>query len=226
VIAISGLRFSYPGSGFALNIAGFHVASGEKVAIIGPSGAGKTTLLKLISGIVTPNAGTVEVDGMALHSQNDAARRDFRIRRIGFVFQELELLDYLNVFDNIIHTYRINPVLRLDATVRERARRLAGEVGLGEKLRRMPGELSQGERQRAAVCRALLAEPGLILADEATGNLDPANKIRILDLLFEAAHRQKASLMAVTHDHELLPRFDRVIDLNREQIAASDGFPA
>jgi putative ABC transport system ATP-binding protein len=154
------------------------------------------------------------VDGAELHTLDDAARRNFRITRIGFVFQELELLDYLNVFDNIVHTYRINPVLRLNAAVRERARRLADEVGLGEKLQRMPSELSQGERQRAAVCRALLTEPKLILADEATGNLDPANKIRILDLLFEAANRQQASLIAVTHDHELLPRFDRVVDFN------------
>jgi putative ABC transport system ATP-binding protein len=109
---------------------------------------------------------------------NDAERRNFRISRIGFVFQELELLDYLDVFDNIVHTYRINRVLRLDRMVRERARDLADEVGLAGKLERMPRELSQGERQRAAVCRALLTNPGLLLADEATGNLDPANKMR------------------------------------------------
>jgi len=212
MIAVSGLRFRYSGSAFALDIAEFRVAPGEKVALIGPSGAGKTTLLKIVSGIIAPAAGRVEVDGMALHGLDDAARRNFRITRIGFVFQELELLEYLNVFDNIVHTYRINPVLRLDAAVRERAHALAVEVGLGGKLRRMPGELSQGERQRAAVCRALLAEPGLILADEATGNLDPANKVRILDLLFQASQRRGASLLAVTHDHELLPRFDRVVD--------------
>ena len=212
MIAISGLRFRYPGSEFALEIAGFHVGQGEKVALIGPSGAGKTTLLKIISGIAAPQTGHILVDGARLHALDDAARRDFRITRVGFVFQELELLEYLNVFDNIVHTYRINPVLRLDAAVRERAHALAVEVGLGGKLRRMPGELSQGERQRAAVCRALLAEPGLILADEATGNLDPANKVRILDLLFQASQRRGASLLAVTHDHELLPRFDRVVD--------------
>jgi putative ABC transport system ATP-binding protein len=217
MIAVSGLRFAYPGSGFALDIPQFHVESGEKVALIGPSGAGKTTLLKILGGIVAPQAGQVQVDGARLDGLDDAARRDFRIARVGFVFQELELLDYLNVFDNIVHTYRINPVLRLDASVRERAHALAGEVGLGSKLRRMPGELSQGERQRAAVCRALLAEPGLILADEATGNLDPANKVRILELLFQASERRRASLLAVTHDHALLPRFDRVVDFRSFQ---------
>lgn len=214
MIAMTGLSFEYPGTGFRLDIPTFHVAAGERLAIIGPSGAGKTTLLKLLAGIVQPQAGRIEVDGAALHDLDDAARRDFRITRLGFVFQELELLDYLDVFDNIVHTYRINPVLRLDASVRGRARQLAESVGLGGKLRRMPAELSQGERQRAAVCRALLPEPKLILADEATGNLDPANKQRILDLLFQAAEQSQAGLLAVTHDHELLPRFDRVVDFN------------
>jgi putative ABC transport system ATP-binding protein len=212
MIAVNNLRFSYPQGDFALNIPEFHIKAGEKVAIIGPSGAGKTTLLKIIAGIILPESGKVHVGGTELQKLDDAARRKFRITRVGFVFQELELLDYLNVFDNIMHTYRINPVLPLGFSVRERARRLAGEVGLGGKLTRMPGELSQGERQRAAVCRALLPEPGLILADEATGNLDPANKAHILDLLFMAADRGMSSLLAVTHDHDLLPRFDRVID--------------
>lgn len=212
MVVVCDLRFAYPGSEFVLDIPEFAVAAGEKLAIIGPSGAGKTTLLKLIAGIAVPQAGSVRVGGTELRGLDDTARRDFRITRIGFVFQELELLDYLNVFDNIVHTYRINPVLRLDAAVRARAHDLAEEVGLGGKLRRMPSELSQGERQRAAVCRALLPEPGLILADEATGNLDPANKVRILDLLFQATDRRGASLLAVTHDHELLPRFDRVVD--------------
>ena len=212
MIAVDALRFSYSKDGFCLEIAEFNIETGEKVAIIGPSGVGKTTLLKIIAGIIRPDSGKIHVDGVELHQLGDAARRNFRITRIGFVFQELELLEYLNVFDNIIHTYRINPVLDLDYSVRERAHRLADDVGLGNKLARMPGELSQGERQRAAVCRALLPNPRLILSDEATGNLDPANKSHILDLLFEAASRANASLLAVTHDHELLPRFDRVVD--------------
>jgi ABC-type lipoprotein export system ATPase subunit len=195
-----------------LAIPEFQVASGEKLAVIGPSGTGKTTLLKLIAGIMPPDNGTISVDGTELQQLGDADRRNFRITRIGFVFQELELLDYLNVFDNIVHTYRINHVLRLDRSVRARVRALAGETGLSDKLGRMPRELSQGERQRAAVCRALLAEPALLLADEATGNLDPANKLRVLDLLFRASDRRKSSLVAVTHDHELLPHFDRVVD--------------
>lgn len=211
MIRIEDLSFRYPG-GFALRIPSFRVAAGEKVALIGPSGAGKSTLLKLIAGIVAPERGSVEVGGTALHALREEARRRFRITRIGFVFQELELLDYLNLLDNILHPYRVSPALTLDRLVRERARELAGETGLAGKLARKPRQISQGERQRAAVCRALLPEPDLLLADEATGNLDPANKAQVMDLLFRAADRRQASLLAVTHDHELLPRFDRVVD--------------
>ncbi len=213
MIEVNNLLFSYPKDNrFILKIKEFHVEAGEKVAIIGPSGSGKTSLLKIIAGIIHPDSGTVHVGGTALHELDDPARRNFRITRIGFVFQELELLEYLNVLDNIVHTYRINPVLTLNRQARVRAHQLACELGLGDKLGRMPSELSQGERQRAAVCRALLPSPGLILADEATGNLDPANKAHILDLLFLAVQQGNTSLLAVTHDHELLPRFDRVVD--------------
>jgi putative ABC transport system ATP-binding protein len=100
----------------------------------------------------------------------------------------------------------------LDQTVRARAATLAENMGIGDKLGRFPDELSQGEKQRAAICRALLPQPTLILADEATGNLDPDNKKVILDLLFESVNNNDATLLAVTHDHELLPRFDRVVD--------------
>lgn len=211
MIEIENLSFRYAG-GFALRIPSLRVAAGERVAVIGPSGAGKTTLLKLIAGIVLPAAGSVRIDGTEVHALGEEERRRFRIRRVGFVFQELELLDYLSLLDNIIHPYRISPALRLTRPVRERAEVLAGETGLAGKLGRKPRELSQGERQRAAVCRALLPEPDVLLADEATGNLDPANKAHVIDLLFRAADRRHASLLAVTHDHELLPRFDRVVD--------------
>lgn len=213
MITVSRLAFRYPDGRFDLKIPEFRVETGERIAVIGASGAGKSTLLKLIAGILLPDAGTITVDGTPLHQLGPAERRNFRISRVGFVFQELELLEYLNVLENILLTYRINPVLRLDHGVRDRAVALAGETGLGDKLNRLPRELSQGERQRTAVCRALASDPRVLLADEATGNLDPANKLRIIDLLFRAAERRKASLVAVTHDHELLPRFDRVVDL-------------
>jgi putative ABC transport system ATP-binding protein len=159
----------------------------------------------------------VRVAGTDIGALSDAGRRAFRIRHIGFVFQDFELLDYLNVLDNILHPYRITGALRLDRTVRERAWRLAEGLGVGDKLARHPNHLSQGQKQRVAICRALLPRPRLLLADEATGNLDPRNKGRILDLLCDSVEAHGATLLAVTHDHELLPRFDRVVDFAQFQ---------
>ncbi len=212
MISIHSLEFHYRYGEFRLSVPEFRVTQGEKVAVIGPSGAGKTTLLNLIAGIFTPVSGAVKVDNTEVSALNDAQRRDFRITNIGFVFQDFELLDYLNVLDNILHPYRITRVLTLDRSARERAVRLAERMSIDDKLRRFADDLSQGEKQRAAICRALLPHPKLILADEATGNLDPENKTLILDLLFQAVEEHDATLLAVTHDHELLKRFDRVVD--------------
>jgi ABC-type lipoprotein export system ATPase subunit len=212
MISIKNLEFYYRAGEFHLHIPEFNISMGEKVAVIGPSGSGKTTLLNLVAGIIAPVSGAVQVGDVRVSELNDAGRRDFRITRIGFVFQDFELLDYLNVFDNILHPYRISGALKLDKEVRARAVALTQDMGIGDKLKRRAEDLSQGEKQRAAICRALLPQPRLILADEATGNLDPDNKTRILDLLFGAVEEHKATLLAVTHDHELLERFDRTID--------------
>ncbi len=212
MLEIHSLAFKYPKTGFCLQVPKLDVARGEKVAVIGPSGSGKTTLLNLVAGILVAEAGRVTIDGVAMNALDDAQRRRFRIARIGFVFQDFRLLDYLSVFDNILHPYRITPALQLDADVRKHAVDLAERMGIGDKLNRPVQNLSQGEQQRTAICRALLPRPGLILADEATGNLDPDNKLHILDLLFERVDHSASALLAVTHDHELLPRFDRVVD--------------
>jgi putative ABC transport system ATP-binding protein len=212
MIRIHSLDFQHQHGEFRLHIPELTVAQSEKVAVIGPSGSGKTTLLNLIAGIFSPSAGEICIGDVPVHQLTDAERRDFRISKIGFVFQDFELLDYLNVLDNILHPYRITCALVLDQTVRARAATLAENMGIGDKLGRFPDELSQGEKQRVAICRALLPQPKLILADEATGNLDPENKQIILDLLFESVNDHHATLLTVTHDHDLLSRFDRVID--------------
>jgi putative ABC transport system ATP-binding protein len=212
LVDINGLAFHYPAGEFQLTIPEFNVAKGEKVAVIGPSGSGKTTLLNLVAGIITPVHGSVSVDGRVVSDLSDSHRRDFRITTVGFVFQDFELLDYLTVYDNILHPFRITKALTLNKIVKERVAWLAAEMGLGDKLKRHANDLSQGEKQRAAICRALLPQPKLLLADEATGNLDPDNKRLILDLLFRAVKEHEATLLSVTHDHELLKRFDRVID--------------
>jgi putative ABC transport system ATP-binding protein len=212
MIHIQNLTFGYPTGEFELKIPLFDITKGEKIAVIGPSGSGKTTLLNLIAGIIAPDSGDIQVGSFTVSQLEDSGRRDFRITSIGFVFQDFELLDYLSVFDNILHPYRITKALSLDRVVRKRAVALAEEMGIGDKLKRMANDLSQGEKQRAAICRALLPRPKVILADEATGNLDPDNKERILDLLFQAVEEHEATLLAVTHDYELLQRFDRVVD--------------
>jgi putative ABC transport system ATP-binding protein len=217
MINIEKLHFSYLTGDFHLYISKLDVEKGEKVAVIGPSGSGKTTLLNLIAGIIPVTNGNIRVGETRIDSLNDAQRRDFRIQNIGFVFQDFELLDYLNVIDNILHPFRITRALKLDKDVRERAAALAGKMGIGDKLKRQINDLSHGEKQRNAISRALLPHPKLILADEATGNLDPENKDRILDLLFQAVDEHEATLLAVTHDYELLKKFDRIVDFRNFQ---------
>jgi putative ABC transport system ATP-binding protein len=212
MISITGLRFRYSEGDFALKVPQLEVAAGERVAVIGPSGSGKTTLLNLIAGIRLPQQGRILTAQTEVNALSESERRNFRIQMLGLVFQEFELLEYLTVLDNVLLPYRINGALELGSEVRVRANMLAEEVGLADKLKRYVDQLSQGERQRVAICRALLSNPKLILADEPTGNLDPANKDRVLDILFEYAGKQGATLITVTHDHDLLPRFERVID--------------
>ncbi len=214
MINISELELSYGNDGFRLLIPRLTIKKSEKVAIIGPSGSGKTSLLKLMSGIIIPQKGKVLIDKVCINQLSDSKRRDFRISNIGFIFQDFELLDYLDVQDNILHPFRITHALNLDNEVRSRVNSLAEELGINNKLKRITSTLSQGEKQRTAICRAMLTNPKLILADEATGNLDPGNKIKILDALFRSTEKHNATLVAVTHDHELLERFDRVIDFN------------
>jgi len=217
MIQITDLDFKYKEGSFRLHVPDLRVQRGETVAVIGPSGSGKTTLLNLIAGILRTSAGTISVDDIQIAGLDDRARRRFRIRHIGLVFQEFELLAHLNVLDNILLAYRIQPGLTAESPTRERAKRLAREMGIEDKLRRYVHHLSQGERQRVAVCRALLHEPPLLLCDEPTGNLDPLNKKHVLDILFDYVRRTGTTLLTVTHNHDVLSRFDRVIDFKQFQ---------
>lgn len=220
MVRIENLTFGYGADGFRLRVPEFSLEDGDRVAVVGPSGSGKTTLLNLIAGILTPESGRIDVAGTDVSGLSDAARRRFRASQIGFVFQDFALLDYLSARQNIFYPYRITPALVLDDAARARAERLATACGIGDKLDRHPGGLSQGEQQRVAICRALVTQPKLILSDEATGNLDPESKARILDLLFEQASEAGAAVLAVTHDHELLPRFERVLDFAQFRVGA------
>ncbi len=218
MIRARDLRFSYEASDFSLSLDALDVEAGSRAAIVGPSGSGKTTLLSLLSGILAPTAGKITAFGTDVTALSDAGRRRFRIENVGFVFQDFALVEYLSVRDNVLHPYRLNPALRLDDTILKRADALLGDVGLSSHALRLVGRLSQGERQRVAVCRALIARPKLVLADEATGNLDPKTRDVVLSLLeaYVTERNGEATLLAVTHDHATLERYDQVIRIGGE----------
>ena len=213
MIEIKDLTFAYPSGEFRLHIPNMSIRKGEKVALIGPSGTGKTTLLNLLAGIMVPSQGSIQIEGLEMAGLPVEDRQDFRAVKMGLVFQEFGLLEYLNVFENICLPYRITPVLTLDDGVSERARETAKAIGLGDKLHRYPKHLSQGERQRIEVCRSLITQPALILGDEPTGNLDPRNRDLVAEMLFDYSAKSEAPILVVTHDHELVERFDRTIDI-------------
>jgi putative ABC transport system ATP-binding protein len=204
-------------SNFAMHIHMLAVSRGERIALVGPSGSGKTTLLGLIAGILRPNSGLIRVDGLEISQLGDAAVRQFRIGRVGQVFQSFELLDYLSILENVMLPWYIDRgSFKSDMgkqECRERALSLLEEVGLASRAHDRPGRLSQGEQQRVAVCRAMLNHPPLLLADEPTGNLDQGNKQMVVDLLLQQAQQQNSTLLMVTHDQTLLERFDTVLDI-------------
>lgn len=214
MIAIKDLEFHYPGREFVLNIPELNIDSASTTAIIGPSGTGKTTLLNLIAGYFVPQQGQICINNKPLSELKEKERRAFRIQNIGLVFQEFELMDYLNVLDNILLPFRISPALKLDEKVRQRAIELADAMHISDKLHRNINCLSQGERQRMAICRALLPEPPLLLCDEPTGNLDPDNKQIVMDLLISEVKQHETTLVTVTHDHQLLSNFEQVVDFD------------
>ncbi len=221
MIEVRNLSFDYGEGGFSLRLPELTVDDGASVAFVGPSGSGKTTLLNLVSGVLLPREGRIRIDGTNISDLGERQRREFRLSKIGLVFQEFELLEYLNVLDNILLPYRLDASLPLTANDRQRAERIAEDVGIKDELARYPDQLSQGERQRVAVCRAIVTEPALLLADEPTGNLDPANKDKVLDILFAYQNETGSTLVAVTHDHDVLHRFDRVVDLKDFHVTGS-----
>ena len=184
---------------------------GETVAIVGRSGSGKSTLLHLAGGLAAPDEGDVRLDGAVLSSMSPRARAIARRRRIGFVFQAFHLLPGLDVIENVAMPLLLNGESRQRAA--SRARPLLAAVGLAERAEHLPSELSGGELQRAAIARALVADPTLVLADEPTGNLDSTTATEVMDLLMNRVHEAGLTMMLVTHDASIAAHADRVLTM-------------
>lgn len=187
------------------------IGAAERVAIIGASGSGKTTLLQIMGGLDDPSDGEVYVDGQPMHGGNELSKADLRNRYLGFVYQFHHLLPEFSAAENVAMPLLIRRVAKVDAL--RQAAELLDRVGLGERLTHKPGELSGGERQRAAVARALITQPQLVLADEPTGNLDAGNGEHVLKLMLELNDELNTSLVIVTHDQNIAARMDRILIL-------------
>jgi len=214
VLACRGLRKEFREGGNVLTVLDgveLSVGRGDRVAIIGASGSGKTTLLQLLGGLDLPTAGEVRVAGQVLSALGDAQRGRLRNEALGFVYQFHHLLPEFSALENVAMPLFIRGMSAIRAT--EEAAGLLDRVGLGKRLSHRPGQLSGGERQRAAVARALITRPAVVLADEPTGNLDSRTGERVFELMLELNREMGTALVVVTHDVRIAARMDRVLEL-------------
>ena len=220
MIQLSGIRKTYRQGGndiHALDNIDLHIGQGEFVAIMGPSGSGKSTLLNVLGGLDRPDSGSYRLAQEEIGALDDDAASEVRNRAIGFVFQSFHLLPRLSVLENVLLPQRY--ARQPDATAPARARQLLERIGLGERLDHLPGQLSGGQLQRAAIARALLNQPALLLADEPTGNLDSSSAADVMALLREL-HALGQTLVLVTHDPAVAASAQRTVHLRDGRVAA------
>lgn len=217
-IQITGLCYAWPGQPALLSIESLNIAQGSLVMLQGPSGSGKTTLLGLITGVLSPAQGSIEVLGRDLLAMSPSKRDAFRGQSMGVIFQLFNLLPFLSVMDNVLLPLRLFAERRGsmadEQAMKSEAVRLIGALGLpSTAINRQAHQLSVGQQQRVAAARALIGSPSLIIADEPTSSLDEATQQEFLSLLIEQVRQTKATLLMVSHDSRLCAHFDRVVRL-------------
>ncbi len=198
----------------ALDGVNLSVEDGEFVAIVGTSGSGKSTLLNMIGGLDVPTSGKVIVDGRDLSTLKDEQLTVFRRRKIGFIFQNYNLVPVLNVFENIVLPVELDGG-RVDTNF---LNEVVGFLGLKDKMNSMPNNLSGGQQQRVAIARALAARPTIVLADEPTGNLDSKTSVDVLSLMKTSSYKFKQTLVMITHNNEIAQLADRIIRIEDGKI--------
>ena len=202
----------------ALDGVDLSVKKGEFVAIVGTSGSGKSTLLHMLGGLDRPTSGTVMVDGQDIFSLKEEALTIFRRRKIGFVFQAYNLVPVLNVYENIVLPIELDG----GKVNKDFVEQIVQTLGLEKKLDALPNQLSGGQQQRVAIARALITKPAFVLADEPTGNLDPARSLEIM-MLLEQINALGTTVLVVTHERELVNRFTKRVVAISEGRIISDG---
>lgn len=193
-----------------LDIPSFSIAAGEQVVLIGESGGGKTTLLHCIAGIVPPDSGSIVIDGIEVTRLSEAGRDRVRAAKLGYVFQTFNLLAGFTALENV----RLGMTFASGKHDLKHAIELLQKVGLGDRMHHKPAALSVGQQQRVAVARALANRPKLLLADEPTANIDPANQQKIIDLLRQCCGDENIAMLLVTHSMQIAEQFDRVEKLD------------
>jgi putative ABC transport system ATP-binding protein len=209
----------------ALRFIDLEIEKGEFVVIVGPSGSGKSTLLHLIGGLDKPTSGEILVEGITLNKMKDRPLSKYRNGKIGFIFQDFHLQNYLNLVENVeIPLMFSHSKIRKESTMQKKAKNILDSIGLKERLNHHPNQISGGQKQRVAIARALINDPKIILADEPTGNLDSITGNKIIKLL-KRIHKEKGvTVVVVTHDREIAKHADRIIEIKDGQILGQNNF--
>ena len=220
MIKVTNLKKRYPsgdGEVNAVDGVSFKIKQGDLVCVVGQSGSGKTTLMNLLGGLDQPSEGQIEIEGQDITRLNDHQLIQYRANSIGFIFQSYNLIPNLSALENVMIAMEATKTPK--ATRKQRAIELLEEVGIDEiQMKRRPSKLSGGQQQRVAVARALANKPKLVLADEPTGNLDSKTGDRVFDLLKDLSHKEKTTIIVVTHDNSISQKADQIINISDGKI--------